>query len=330
MTLRSIWAAATASLLSLAACQSVHTQDAASTPSLDKPVSMTLGAAATPGSSPAPSPSASPAAKKPAPRTYSQVPGVGRTVALTFDDGPSAKLTPMLLDILKQRGIKATFFLVGQNAAEYPDIVKREIAEGHEVGNHSWSHPQLTKLSADGVTAQIEKTNAAIRAAIGHDPVVMRPPYGATNARLDRRLNDQYGMKVILWDVDPLDWKYHNSARVEREILSQTKPGSIILVHDIHATSVAAMPDTLDALIAKGYKFVTVSELIAMAGSVAPTTPAPTAKPEVAATPEIKQPSATITPPSAPTGTPFTVQPYESASPAPTPGAPAMDGSATQ
>ncbi len=291
---------------------------------------MTLGAPAKPGSSPSASPAASPAAKKPAPRTYSQVSGVGRTVALTFDDGPSAKLTPKLLDMLKQRGIKATFFLVGQNAAEYPDIVKREVAEGHEVGNHSWSHPQLTKLSADGVAAQIEKTNAAIRTAIGHDPGVMRPPYGATNAKLDHRLNDQYGLKVILWDVDPLDWKYRNSARVEREILSQTKPGSIILVHDIHATSVAAMPDTLDALIAKGYKFVTVSELIAMAGSQAPATLAPTAKPAGAATPDVKQPSATITPPAVPTGTPFTVQPYESAPPSPTPVAQAMDGSAAR
>jgi len=321
MSLRSIWTATTATLLSLVACQSVHTQDAAPTPSLEHPVSMSLSPAATPASSPTASPS--PAAKKPAPLSYTQVSGVGKTIAITFDDGPSPKLTPMLLDILKKRGIKATFFVVGQNAAEFPDILKREIAEGHEIGNHSWSHPQLNRLSADGVTAQIEKTNAAIRAAIGHDPVLIRPPYGATNARLDHRFNEQYGMKVILWDVDPLDWKYRNSARVEREILSQTKPGSIILVHDIHATSVAAMPETLDALIAKGYKFVTVSELITMAGSVNPPAPAPTVEP-AAATPS---PNDTFAPP---TASPTQTEPYATVSPSPTPAAPATEGNAAQ
>ena len=316
MSLRSMWAAATATLLSLVACQSVHTQDASATPSLEQPVSMSLSPTATPAASP----TASPAAKKPAPLSYSQVSGVGRTIAITFDDGPSPKLTPMLLDTLKKRGIKAPFFVVGQNAAEFPDILKREVAEGHEIGNHSWSHPQLNRLSADGVAAQIEKTNAAIRAAIGHDPVLIRPPYGATNAKLDHRFNEQYGMKVILWDVDPLDWKYHNSARVEREILSQTKPGSIILVHDIHATSVAAMPETLDALIAKGYKFVTVSELIAMAGSVNPPAPAQKAEPAAATTPADN----TFAPPTA------SPEPHATASPSPTPTEPATDGNAAQ
>jgi peptidoglycan/xylan/chitin deacetylase (PgdA/CDA1 family) len=161
------------------------------------------------------------------------------------------------------------------------------------------------------VAAQIEKTNAAIRAAIGHDPVVMRPPYGATNAKLDRLFNEKYGMKVILWSVDPLDWKYRNSARVEKSILEQTGPGGIILSHDIHATTVAAMPATLDALIAKGYKFATVSELIAMEGSVA----APRAAGEQ------------ITPPPAP-------KPYGDAaaepSASPEAPAPATNGSAAQ
>ncbi len=229
-----------------------------------------------------------PAPKKAAPLSYSNVAGAGRTVAITFDDGPSAKLTPALLDMLKQRGIKATFFVVGQNAAEYPDILKRAVAEGHEIGNHSWSHLQLNRLSESGLAAQIEKTNAAIRAAIGHDPVVMRPPYGATNAKLDRRFNEKWGLKVILWDVDPLDWKYRNSARVQNAILSQARPGSIILVHDIHATSVAAMPAVLDGLLAKGYKFATVSELIAMGESPAATvaTPSPTAMPLATPTPQ--------------------------------------------
>jgi peptidoglycan/xylan/chitin deacetylase (PgdA/CDA1 family) len=214
---------------------------------------------------------------------YCTVPGVGRTVALTFDDGPSAKLTPMLLDILKQRGIHVTFFVVGENAAAYPDILKREIAEGHEIGNHSWNHPQLTHLSLDGIRSQIERTNDAIRAATGHNPTLLRPPYGATSPTLNRWFAKTYGMKVILWEVDPLDWKYRNSAHVQSEILKQTKPGDIILSHDIHATTVAAMPATLDALIAKGYKFVTVSQLIAMQGTQpTPTPAAKAAKPQAA------------------------------------------------
>lgn len=117
----------------------------------------------------------------------------------------------------------------------------------------------------------------------------MRPPYGATNAGLTKLINEQYGMKVILWDVDPLDWKYRNSEHVYSEIMKQVKPGSIILSHDIHPTTVSAMPQTLDALTAKGYKFVTVSELIAMNREVPPAPkkePSPTASPVQKATKE--------------------------------------------
>ncbi len=151
--------------------------------------------------------------------SYSSCNVNGPYIAMTFDDGPSPELTPKLLDILKARGIKATFFVVGQNAAQYPDILKRMVAEGHEIGNHSWSHPALTKLGADGVAKQIESTNEAIEKATGQKVTVMRPPYGATSQILNHRFADQYGMKVILWSVDPLDWKYRNSARVSSQIL---------------------------------------------------------------------------------------------------------------
>lgn len=194
--------------------------------------------------------------------TSCNVPGM--YIAMTFDDGPSAQLTPKLLDILKERGIKATFFVVGKNVAEYPDIVRRMAEEGHEVANHSWSHPALTKLGADGFRKQIESTSEAIVKATGKRPVLMRPPYGATSAILNKRLSEQYGLKVILWSVDPLDWKYRNANRVYNTIVQNTQAGAIILAHDIHATTVAAMPETLDTLSGKGYKFVTVSELIAM------------------------------------------------------------------
>jgi peptidoglycan/xylan/chitin deacetylase (PgdA/CDA1 family) len=169
-----------------------------------------------------------------------------------------------LLEILKQRNIKATFFLIGQNAAANPDIVRRILAEGHEVGNHSWTHPQLSKLSDDRVTAEITKTQAAIKDASGYAPTLLRPPYGAITPRQREWIANQFGLNIILWSVDPFDWKRPGASVITQRILSQVRPGAIILSHDIHKQTVDAMPATLDALIAKGYKFVTVSQLIAM------------------------------------------------------------------
>ncbi len=195
---------------------------------------------------------------------YSSCNVEGKYLAMTFDDGPDKNLTPKLLDLLKSKGVKATFFIVGENAANNPDIVRRIAAEGHEVGNHTWTHPQLTKLAPADLRSEIEKSSAAIKELTGKPPLILRPPYGATNTRLNNWINNEYGMKVILWSVDPLDWKYRNSARVSKELLSGAHPGGILLAHDIHATTVAAMPAVLDGLLAQGYEFVTVSELIAM------------------------------------------------------------------
>jgi peptidoglycan-N-acetylglucosamine deacetylase len=208
-------------------------------------------------------PTATPAVA-PSKASYSSCRVDGPYIAMTFDDGPHPILTPRLLDMLKVRGIKATFFLIGQNAAEYPDIVRRMAAEGHEIGNHTWSHPQLTKLNPAALREEIDRTSSTIAEIVGKPVLIMRPPYGATSDYINHWINREFGMKVILWSVDPLDWKYRNSARVERQILAGARPGAIILSHDIHATTVAAMPDVFDSLLAKGYKFVTVSELIAM------------------------------------------------------------------
>ena len=188
----------------------------------------------------------------------------GPYIALTFDDGPSATLTPRLLDMLKARGIKATFFVLGQCVVANPDVLKRAAAEGHEIGNHSWDHKALTKGGPAAIAMEVNQTNAAIEQACGKRPTLIRPPYGATNTSVTKRLNEDYGLKVILWDVDPLDWKVRNSAHVTSEILKHTQDGSIILAHDIHPSTIEAMPATLDALLKKGFKFVTVSELIAM------------------------------------------------------------------
>lgn len=211
-----------------------------------------------------PTPEPTPTPLPPRKHSYNKCHVAGSEIAITFDDGPHPKLTPMLLDMLKERGIKATFFLVGKNAADYPEIVQRIVAEGHEVANHSWSHPQLTKLGADALNAEITQTNNAIHQATGIKTTIMRPPYGATNASITKRLNEEFGLTVIMWSVDPLDWKIRNSAHVTKYITENTTPGAIILAHDIHPTTVEAMPAVLDTLTAKGYKFVTVSELIAL------------------------------------------------------------------
>jgi peptidoglycan/xylan/chitin deacetylase (PgdA/CDA1 family) len=209
-----------------------------------------------------PTPSTSPSSAKPA--TYAQARVDQPYVAMTFDDGPSAENTPRLLEMLKQRNIKATFFLIGQNVTSNPDLVRRILADGHEIGNHSWTHPQLSKLSDDRVTAEITKTQDAIRDASGFTPTLLRPPYGAITPRQREWIENRFGLNIILWSVDPFDWKRPGASVITQRILSQARPGAIILSHDIHKQTVDAMPATLDGLIAKGYKFATVSQLIAM------------------------------------------------------------------
>jgi len=219
-------------------------------------------------------PKASPAPKEPA-ITFNSVHVDGPYIAMTFDDGPSAALTPKLLDLLAARNIKATFFVIGQNVAEYPEIVARAAREGHEIASHSWSHPNLAKMSQESVRSQMQRTDDAIKNTTGKSPTLLRPPYGSITEREKRWIHDEFGYDIILWDVDPLDWKRPGSAAVRNRIVKETRPGSIVLAHDIHPGTVEAMPSTFDELEAKGFKFVTVSELLAMA---TPETPHPKAE----------------------------------------------------
>jgi peptidoglycan/xylan/chitin deacetylase (PgdA/CDA1 family) len=237
----------------------------------------TSGASPSPSPSPEASPEAANAASKPA--TWFSVNVDGPYIAMTFDDGPSPETTPRLLDILKQRNIKATFFMIGQNAERNPTIVKRILAEGHEIGNHSWTHPQLSKLSDDRVTEEINKTQNAIKDASGYTPVLIRPPYGAITGRQKEWIEKQFDLSVIIWSVDPFDWKRPGASVIEQRILAGARPGAIVLSHDIHKQTVDAMPATLDALAAKGFKFVTVSQLIAMNKPKSSPTPSPQSHP---------------------------------------------------
>lgn len=196
--------------------------------------------------------------------TFSRV-SVGQPyVAMTFDDGPHPRNTPRLLDMLRERNIKATFYVIGRNVDMYPEIVRRIVAEGHEIGNHTYTHRNLTKLSDDSVREELTKTRDAIAKAAGVQPRTMRPPYGALLQSQRTWIHSELGYPTILWSVDPRDWQRPGPSVVTSRILSAATPGAIILAHDLHAPTVDAMPATLDGLLRKGYRFVTVSQLLAM------------------------------------------------------------------
>jgi peptidoglycan/xylan/chitin deacetylase (PgdA/CDA1 family) len=230
--------------------------------------------------------------------TFSSVHVDGPYIAMTFDDGPSATLTPKLLDILAAHHIKATFFVLGEMAVEHPEILARAAQEGHEIANHSWSHPNLAKMSQENVRSQLQRTDDEIKTATGKRPTLFRPPYGSITEHEKRWIHDQFGYDIILWDVDPLDWKRPGPAVVRSRILKETRLGSIVLSHDIHPGTIEAMPSTFDQLEAKGFKFVTVSELLGMA---TPVTPHPKASP--AEKTEAK-PAPTVAPSLAPSAAP--------------------------
>jgi peptidoglycan-N-acetylglucosamine deacetylase len=196
--------------------------------------------------------------------SYNRVATNAPFIALTFDDGPHPTNTPRLLDILKARNVKATFYVVATNAKRYPEIMRRIVAEGHEIGNHTVTHPNLSKMSADGVRNELRACHDAIVSTTGVAPRTMRPPYGAITAAQKTWIKKEFGYPTILWSVDPEDWKKPGSGTVTSRLVSGATPGGILLVHDIHAGTIDAMPATVDQLLAKGFKFVTVTQLIAM------------------------------------------------------------------
>jgi peptidoglycan/xylan/chitin deacetylase (PgdA/CDA1 family) len=206
--------------------------------------------------------------------SFSRVPVTGKFIAMTFDDGPHPSNTPRLLDILRARNIKATFYVIGRNVDLYPQIVRRTVAEGHEIGNHTYTHRLLTK-----VMEELTRCRDAVGRAAGVQPRTMRPPYGGLLQRQRQMIHAEFGYPTILWNVDPLDWKRPGRSVVTARILSATTPGSIVLAHDLHGTTVDAMPATLDGLLQRGFQFVTVSQLLALrptAATVHNTVPQPT------------------------------------------------------
>jgi peptidoglycan/xylan/chitin deacetylase (PgdA/CDA1 family) len=218
----------------------------------------------TPIPTPTPTPTPTPIEDIP-PRQPS---GDGQAIALTFDDGPS-QYTERILDILKANNSRATFAVLGNRVGSYEQTVQRIIREGSEIMGHSWEHKQLTNLSAEQIKIDLQNTNDAIFRATGIRPIMFRPPYGAYNQTL-KDVSKEMGLALINWSVDPEDWKSRNADSVYNAIMSHTHGGSIILCHDIYPSTVEAMERVIPELIARGYRLVTVSELLGtpQAGSV--------------------------------------------------------------
>lgn len=183
-------------------------------------------------------------------------------IAITFDDGPHPSHTPRLLDILAQRNVKATFYVVGSRVQSHPHIIARMIREGHEVANHTWNHPDLTKLSDAGTRSELQRTAQAIYQACGVYPRTYRPPYGAITDRHRRWIHGEFGYPTVTWNVDPRDWQKPGPSVVTSRLVSGARNGAILLAHDIHGGTVSAIPSALDQLLARGFRFVTVTQLI--------------------------------------------------------------------
>jgi peptidoglycan/xylan/chitin deacetylase (PgdA/CDA1 family) len=183
-----------------------------------------------------------------------------KCIALTFDDGP-VKQTASVLNALKARGARATFFVLGSMARQRPALLRRMLAEGNAIGNHSWNHPQFFRMSSAAVRKQLRATDSVIHRATGTRPVIMRPPFGEQNARIRKSIR-RVGDTVILWNIDTEDWKYRNTKRVTGYVVKHAKRNAIVLMHDIRPTTRAAVPAIVAKLQAKGYTLVTVPDLL--------------------------------------------------------------------
>lgn len=186
----------------------------------------------------------------------------GPFVALTFDDGPKAATTPVLLDGLAQRGVHATFFVIGENVEGNEDLLLRMEREGHQIGLHTYHHKSLADVNGADFYAEVDKLRETLRELLGQDNFMLRPPYGMITPSNRARA----GAPIILWSADPEDWSDQDTARQVSVILEQVQDGGIILLHDIYPSSVETALQVVDTLMAQGYKFVTVEELFALRG----------------------------------------------------------------
>lgn len=187
-----------------------------------------------------------------------------KNIALTFDDGPDLKYTPQILDILQEKQVKATFFVVGMQVNKYPEVLKRIEDEGHLVGNHSYYHPNFTKLSSDELAEEINNTDDKIFEVLGHVPTMVRPPYGSLNDEVKQQLHDM-DKEIVLWNIDPRDWDGSSVEDMFDNIMDNARDGGNILLHSFGskhvANTVKLLPLIIDKLTEEGYSFVTVDQL---------------------------------------------------------------------
>lgn len=190
-----------------------------------------------------------------------------RVVALTFDDGPHPTVTPAILDILAAHGARATFFLLGEHCEKYPALVQRIVAEGHEAANHGYTHKFLGKMPLQVSVEDVDKTSRIIYQLTGCQPTFFRPPGGSRSDALLASLRD-HGLITVLWSIDPRDWSNPGPARIRQRVLAGLRPGAIIILHDNREPSdtVAALPGLLADLAERGYRVVTVGDLLALNG----------------------------------------------------------------
>lgn len=179
-------------------------------------------------------------------------------IALTFDDGPHPYYTEQLLDGLKERNVCVTFFVTGEHAKLHPDIIKRMYEEGHLIGNHTYSHIQLTKSNREKFKDELVRTSEVIQEITGGEVIYVRPPYGTW----DKKFEEELDMIPVLWTVDPLDWCSHSASGIANKIVSKVHENDIILMHDYYDTSVTAALQAIDRLLEEGYEFVTVDEIL--------------------------------------------------------------------
>lgn len=179
-------------------------------------------------------------------------------IAITFDDGPSSQCTGRLLDGLKERDVKATFFLIGENAKENPELVKRLDEEGHLIGNHTYHHVEITKVSDEEAKKEILDTNEVITSITGKPVEYMRPPFGLWQRNLEMEIE----VLPVMWTIDPLDWTTENVDEIVNKVVTEAEENDIILLHDCYDSSVDAALRIIDILQKKGFEFVTVDQLI--------------------------------------------------------------------
>ncbi len=189
-----------------------------------------------------------------------------KRIALTFDDGPHPYRTDKILSLLAAMRIPATFFVVGQNAALYPAPLRRAVAAGHEIGNHTYSHPKLAGLSQASLAEELRKTDEIIKEVTGKAPTLFRPPEGVRSRQVTAAA-EAGGYSLVLWTIDTRDWAGSSAAHIAREILQNARDGAIILCHDYTSGknyTVEGLTEAIPALLAQGYEFVTVSDLLGL------------------------------------------------------------------